>query len=125
MKKLLVSVGGVILIAVALVTLASKTTKVVHAQGQSWTTFGTITMYYTLWNTNGVMVNTSSPYVLNGCTQTSNNGYVVDPSNPGEQTQQATLLAAFLSGKQVQIGVQGCSAAGGNRPEIFAITVQP
>jgi hypothetical protein len=38
--------------------------------------------------------------------------YTTDVGNPGNQTQQAVLLGAFLSGKKITLALYGCNSSG-------------
>jgi hypothetical protein len=85
-----------------------------HAMAQStttWTSPGAITQLGNMWMTNGVAVSLSAPYVGNGCSGWSNQ-YVTESSDPANQTMQALIVGAFLSGKQVAFALNGCDSNG-------------
>jgi hypothetical protein len=81
---------------------------------------GVITSYNTGWSADQVRVQTSATFVANGCPTTD--GYITNPSDPGNHTHQAALLAAFMGGKPVQLWIQGCFIG---RPQIVGVALQP
>ena len=125
MTKLPVLLGATLVTVISL-ALLSMHTRVAHAQSQPVATqWGTVTVYYTGWSQNAIQVSTTAPYVNPNNCYSTDQSYVTDPSNAGQQSQQATLLGAFLSGKKVLLWLQGCSYAMGNRAEIVGVGVQP
>jgi hypothetical protein len=82
------------------------------------TDIGTITRYTAGWGDDQVLVSTTAPAVANGCNDSD--GYITNPNTPGNHAFQAALLAAFLSGKHVQLVLQGCW---NDRPQIIGVNV--
>lgn len=83
------------------------------------TAAGPIDNYSTEWGTDAIMVHTTAPFIDLGCGLADS--YETDPSNPGNHTQQAALLAAFLSGKNVQVTLMGCGF--NRRGKIVGVTI--
>lgn len=81
---------------------------------------GKITGYYTGWAKDQVRVTIQgAAYTEGNCT--APDGYVTaEFDNTGYKTHAATLLAAYLSGKEVRIVVDGCVS---NRPRIWGVNL--
>jgi hypothetical protein len=84
------------------------------------TAWGFITTYIVGQSANQVRVQTTVlPFVANGCP--TSDGYITNPTDAGNTAYQAALLGAYLSGKQVQLWVQGCYLG---RPQIVIVGLQ-
>ena len=83
---------------------------------------GTITQMGNIYENNGLAITTSATYVANGCGGWANQ-YVTDSGDPANQVEQALLVSAFLSGKQVILALNGCNVSGA--PIIRVVAVQP
>ena len=106
------------LLIIALVVLG-KHAPVAHAQTTIVATdVGTITGYTVGWDADQVLVSTTAPALANGCA--ASDGYITNPSAAGNHTYQAALLAAFLSGKHVQLVLRGCY---NDRPQIIGVNL--
>lgn len=86
---------------------------------------GVITGYFTGWGGNAVRVQISNTnYSESGCP--NQDGYMTQEVDfgPGSfKTNTAALLAASMTGKKVQVVVDGCNSAG--RPKIIGVSVFP
>lgn len=89
------------------------------AQATVVTASGQITFYGVGWSGNVVRVQTTAPFVANGCAATD--GYMTDATDPGNPAYQQALHGAFLSGRSVQLVLSGCTGTG--RPKIIGVNV--
>jgi hypothetical protein len=85
------------------------------------TAWGFITTYIVGQSANQVRVQTTAPNLLNNNGCPTEDGYITNPSDPGNAAYQAALLGGYLSGKQVQLWVQGCYLG---RPQIVIVGLQ-
>jgi hypothetical protein len=115
-----------VIVAIVLMALGSyywKHIPVAHAQSTAMVTqYGAITGYMTGWNANVVMVQTSAPYVDNGCNGATNAQYATLDGAAGNSVHHAALLGAVLSGKKIALAVQGCAYG---HPQIIGVFIQP
>jgi hypothetical protein len=95
----------------------------VHAQGTAaYTDFGTITTMGTCWAQECYILQTTAPYIDNGCGGTASQQYVTAPGAGGNNVMHGMLLSSMLAGKKVRLVVQGCWAG---HPQIISVGVQP
>jgi len=85
------------------------------------TGFGTVTSISTGWTpSNVIRVTTSAPFANpDSCPGTD--GYMTEDGDSSNPAHHAAILAAFLSGKQVDFIVSGCTSL--NRPRIISVIV--
>lgn len=96
---------------------------VAHAQSSpAGTQNGFFTGFGTCWSADCLIVSTNAPYVDNGCGGGATAQYATSPGAPGNTTIHATLMGAFLAGKQVNLVVQGCVFG---HPQIIGVGVAP
>lgn len=118
--------GTTLLFASALLSLAP-------ALGWAYGTTNTVTIttltIYMAANTTGALVKftPANPSGLTGCTYTTGDYVFIDFSatgNPNGRDLYASLLAATMAGKQVDIGTLGCGD-GGYYPLAYGVNVYP
>jgi hypothetical protein len=109
------SVSAMALLALIVVLIAGNPAFATVAQSA----YGRITVYTTGWSSDLVRVETTATFKnVDNCPSTD--GYVTSPSDPGNHTHQAALLAAFLSGKEVSLYLDGCYQG---RPLIIGVLI--
>ena len=120
-KRIAILAISLAIIGIGVLTL--KHPSIVHAQSTAQVTqFGTFTQFGTGWASNVLIVQTTAPYVDNGCNGTATAQYATLDGAPGNPTIHAVLLGAMLSGKPVELVVQGCAYG---HPQIIGVAVQP
>lgn len=119
LKRIVLLSGGILMVGL----LLYKPHKTFAQNSLAWVAYGNITSYEVFYGRDAVRIVTDAPSVTNGCNAQYAGQYITDPSNPGNHAQQAALLGAALSKKQVQLAVEGCSPEG--IPFIQDIAFQP
>lgn len=112
-------------IVATLFTVLVATIVSAPAHAQEYTSPGYINFYTNGWATDQVRVTTTAPPINPaGCPFTD--GYITNPSEPGNHTFEAALLETFLasSPKHVEIIVSNTTCYLG-RPEIIGVTIKP
>ena len=93
----------------------------------AWTGYNNVTVVelttYQVPATAGVLVKFSpASHNLENCTYAGGDYAWIDTSQADGKSVYASLLAAYLAGRNVDIGVHGCTEG---RPRVYGITVKP
>ena len=82
------------------------------------TSWGKIILHMTGWGVDDVRVQLTGA-VINPANCSIPDGYMTDETDSGNHAHQSALLAAYASGKDVSVVIDGCNSVG--RPKIVGV----